>query len=843
MNKTSAINYIIPRQPYLWRWADGYSAVEWDDDTTVCLWMELQAFLNYLAPSGLPPVGSILLVLMACHQKATVAYETATMFSGSISGGDTPSTPSKKLLSRLKKVLESVQALPEDLRTGLSARAHLLKTLFEDVNNRQPPGVSELILSQIDIHGLDGLGRELPSLNAGARLLRDLKAIATVYESRQLRELESLLRAGIEFVKIEAAPVPEPTPEPGEASMPLLRQMEEHPDVELAMIAATTRRMVAMFTVPRASGYPQALPVGGISDITNRGTYDRLLPGELAYDDLILTARLANNEALFFRRENPPDEPASERIILLDSGIHLWGAPRVFAIAAALGLQANAAVGEKVRLFHREGRKFLPLSLDSIPNVRSCLYNLPPHPDPEEAISAFTLDEDSPRRPDVFLISVAQDREPILQALHELTHKIAQAGGRFYKLTVSRTGALELGMRSTNGTRILAVGRIDPDTIVKSSPPTTPDKPVKRAADLLINLPELIKHLAFYQQRPLPFRFPVVSQSRNVLMQRMVERYEVSADGRLVHWDNEHLGAIEIASDIPKARDYYINLHAGEIIVVASAHKPGAMVQMVCIDQTQGLRRDHVVPARHAFPLAAKVLHGAVILTYSDLVEAFSIEDGSKLHSIKNHRTVSIHDVNFDGQKLSVATTTDTPSPPALPKLKVSELPALMSAPLSVGFDSAGNLVIHAREGRWQLALPPLIWQPTKQVLLSAVQSFLPLNPQEPNASPDTPRYYQAKWNEDCRLIFDSRGVLHIVFHDQLGDSEIALLCLLEKPTAVWVRDWPTHYFGNPDWISLRNPNTTPATWLAPLMTRFSSVARRSWSTAIKPKNLPRASA
>ena len=54
---------------------------------------------------------------------------------------------------------------------------------------------------------------------------------------------------------------------------------------------------MAVTQLPRAVIDPDELPLGGVSDITNRGDWDKLLLSELAHDDLTLTARLANNVA------------------------------------------------------------------------------------------------------------------------------------------------------------------------------------------------------------------------------------------------------------------------------------------------------------------------------------------------------------------------------------------------------------------------------------------------------------------------------------------------------------------------------------------------------------------
>ena len=94
-------------------------------------------------------------------------------------------------------------------------------------------------------------------------------------------------------------------------------------------------------TCPASLPDPEELPMGGFSDIENRGSLDRLLMSELAYDDLTLAVRIALNEALYLRRETPPTTPSLARSILIDVGIRMWGIPRVFATSVALALLAT----------------------------------------------------------------------------------------------------------------------------------------------------------------------------------------------------------------------------------------------------------------------------------------------------------------------------------------------------------------------------------------------------------------------------------------------------------------------------------------------------------------------
>ena len=818
-----AVSYFVPPPGYLWRWAGDSAAVEWEDGATVCLWMELHALLHHLAPQGLPPLGSILLVLMACGRRHTAALTSARQCAARTSGGDQPSAASKGLLRRLGNVLESIAALPEDLRTGLPARAHLLTQIFEGIPARPSPEASAEIMFEIDTWGPEGLGAQTARFGGLAHLLRDLKALTAVHDRLDLTHLESRLRTGLDFVHLQPARVPEPPPPPGESAVPLLRQLEEQSDRELAAVAAVARRMVAMFALPRPAGFPQELPVGGISDITNRGTLDRLLPSELAADDMLLVARLANHEALYFRRDTPPDEPAARRLILMDSGIQLWGLPRLYILAAALGLKA-AAGEDQVSVERRAGRVFQPLALETVAQVQTCLQELLPDPDAAAALAAVAVPPESVRPPDVFFLTGGAPRAPVREALHALAVRLSAAGGRCYVLAISRSGAMELSARSPAGSRVVARGRIDPEEILRDPAVGKPAVPVR---DRLSDLPGVIRQLDFYQQYPLPFRFPSVPHPGSSELGFAHWRIHVDTQGRLMMWDpNPLLGPGEITAGLPVARNYQIGSHGGEWVVLCSGLGPGDRAAAVCIGMKEPMRREVVLDSSHPFPLWMKCQHGAAILGYSDKAEACSLTDGARQHAIILPKGTKADVVVFDGQTLGLASEAPI-VPAALSHASgVPNFPAVLGVPVSAGFVASGTLVIRAQGGRWELAMPDFIFTASQKSQLSAVRPFRRIGPEAGGNADRGPAFYAADWHDGCRLIFDSRGILHLVFSDGQGSVQLTLLALLGKPVAGWVAPWAKPQVGNPDWILKPAGDLGRADQLVPLLQRFAALAR-----------------
>jgi hypothetical protein len=89
------------------------------------------------------------------------------------------------------------------------------------------------------------------------------------------------------------------------------------------------------------------LPVGGYADVTTRGLPERLLPSQYALDGLEFVRRFAENELLYFRREEPNNPTREELVIVLDQGVRTWGEVRL-ALAGAVLAFARLAARRKI---------------------------------------------------------------------------------------------------------------------------------------------------------------------------------------------------------------------------------------------------------------------------------------------------------------------------------------------------------------------------------------------------------------------------------------------------------------------------------------------------------------
>src|SRR5205085_2464461 len=101
-------------------------------------------------------------------------------------------------------------------------------------------------------------------------------------------------------------------------------------------------QMLSALTLPPWRLLRPELPMGGYSDVTNRGQPDQLLPSQFALDEWDFLRRYADQELLYFRREDPHDRTRHELVVVLDQGVRTWGDVRLVLSAAVLALGRQA---------------------------------------------------------------------------------------------------------------------------------------------------------------------------------------------------------------------------------------------------------------------------------------------------------------------------------------------------------------------------------------------------------------------------------------------------------------------------------------------------------------------
>jgi hypothetical protein len=152
------------------------------------------------------------------------------------------------------------------------------------------------------------------------------------------------------------------------------------------------------------------LPMGGYADVAARGHPEQLLPSQFILEDppaagpvparpgslsLEFVRRYAENELLYFRREEPHAQVREELVLLLDQGVRTWGNVRLVLTAAVL------AFGKRAE------RRRLPLWLAATSSEGHLLDPLRAEP---EALATLIEASDLSANPGLALECVLEER-------------------------------------------------------------------------------------------------------------------------------------------------------------------------------------------------------------------------------------------------------------------------------------------------------------------------------------------------------------------------------------------------------------------------------------------------
>jgi hypothetical protein len=518
-------SYFAPPVKSHWRWQEACSVVAWSDGPTITFRDELERMLACLAPQGLPPLGSVLLLLAANRDTWDAHPERSKLlhtYLGLHYGGSYADLLQEVItgLARVHNVRHRLRQKPGDL-------ARLAAILFDGVAGRYLPDLSLALVERFR-EGLVADEVQWKPLSALDDLVHDLGCLRSALRKFDPDRLDLLLGTGLDGV-----PLPAPLqPPPPTSARSLIGALADDPD--LGAVARLARLLLAAVQLPRALSDPDELPIGGVSDIANRGSLDRLLLSELASDDLMLSVRVAMNEALYLRRESPPKAPPHARRVLLDTGLRTWGIPRLFVTAVGLALAAKGDSRQSVELCRAAGDKLAPVDFNSIGGLKEHLAALDHRLHPAAALGQCDLNDVNS---DVVLVTTTDTLADgdFRRALHAL------APQSLLVAAVDRSGHFELIARSSRGSKVLSRAQFDLDEILAPRP--TARKLHDTARD-----PQLP---AIFGEAKFPLRLSCPVDTTRSWFAHPPAVLSLTRDGRLLVWDTRDRGARPIADGLP----------------------------------------------------------------------------------------------------------------------------------------------------------------------------------------------------------------------------------------------------------------------------------------------------
>jgi len=545
------IEYLQSPQRAVWDLADEGDAFVWiDDGSTIALAPELAAILAPLRISldGLPSLTATLFVIAGLRPTSLDQESNnerwrsrLSLIGGRLAHGDA-----------VAKWLSGLSQLPEHLRGGVEGPITILGCGMEHCRRFLIEADLEASDEIIEVLEIPGHLREQYGVDA------DVSSLRSRQSPRTQRAWETLLFLKSTWLDAEALQtwketgllrLPEPIEEiePPPLRNPIDRLLSELADDDkLGGIAHLSRTTASLLTLPRRPSDPDLLPLGGVSDVTNRGNPERLLMTELAADPMLLLARIANGQALYLRRETPPGPLPDRRCVAIETGIRCWGETRVRLAALALAIAASE---------ERRGETTIDFSVvydDQVieqdfaerEGLTRHLEMLPPSVHPGRGVARWfeTVYESAKETNSVIaepmvLISADADADP------NFRDAIRDVPRPFLIATVDRHGNAVLSRRTALGDEVLQRLRLE--------------LPAKRGAEKGRTGEAHADDVEplFLSQKPVPIRFNVDQQVtwcapwRNARNQLSV--WLVTRDRRLLLADWAARGAIEVLNDLP----------------------------------------------------------------------------------------------------------------------------------------------------------------------------------------------------------------------------------------------------------------------------------------------------
>jgi hypothetical protein len=345
-------------------------------------------------------------------------------------------------------------------------------------------------------------------------------------------------------------------------------------------------------------------------------------------------------------------------------------------------------------------------------------------------------------------------------------------------LALGRTGDIEVQAWSPTGNRTLFRGKIDLDEIVPSPKQGAREnvaRPLRAKPNPLHAL------LPIYALEPLPFLFPLIPQGTARLEDDRSSVLGVTIDGRLMHWPETGWGGQELVARVPGRQHWMGRNDRREAIVIAAGGKAGEHVRVFRVEGNR-LHEIQIAPSRHAFPRLATVSGGAVLLAYSDSVEAISLGTGNRVSELAV-KDWPIHPVlDFDGERIRVADSGKGPAlrlenrfvgDPSWPRMFSPDSVSLASGRLSV---MCGKQVHHFGPSK-------LNWQPGKASFPFAAFGKSDFSPAA------GVKLTVARLGTGLELWHDPRGMLHIRDPER-GHQSMWSILLSTTAASAWSESW-----------------------------------------------------
>ncbi len=412
-------NYFQSYQNYFWQWEDTAEVIAIPKESTIAYRELLGEIIGKLYPQGLPPFGSLLLVMIATNPNGSASLDA--VYSIVQQSGSLPKN-SETTLAGAIGFLKLLTELPKPYKEG-KRRLLLLQALFEQCHNilslKASAGVQAQYHQRLFENGLQPVPLQDSVFDKD---FRPLSILAGKFQSTQeiINRIAALPDTQQYDIKFDETPGDD-TPAPKTDLVDELLQ-----SYKTFAVGSLIRWLWSGLNIPVHSTLPSQQPLGGFSDLTNKGDFDKLLVSEFAYDDLLFLSRLANNEALYIHREVPPTHNNLQRLILIDATLKNWGNPKAiaFAIAIAIARHPKTDIGCSVVVLGNTS--YHTVSIETIDSIIDAVQIVEEGLHPAHSLEAFLKENKVDSNREVFFITEPSTvkQSALLKVLNEHQQRI-----------------------------------------------------------------------------------------------------------------------------------------------------------------------------------------------------------------------------------------------------------------------------------------------------------------------------------------------------------------------------------------------------------------------------------
>jgi len=374
---SAATEYLQSYENYFWRYEDQGKVIAIPEGRTLGYTDQvIKEIVFHLAPYGLPRFGSLLLAIAATTPHGTDTLDDIM----EIVEARAERTEAVEKGIWFAKLLEQ---LPPKIKQG-NLRILLLQAVFTQSHNGVGPKKSTQILRELkaipSISEYTVARREkvLTEQEISNSLVSDFKTLAII--GRELNDVPTIMKRISNLPSVtHALETLELEPRQKGQERSFVDKLQDKQDT--FHVGALVASLISGLQISFHASLPSEQPLGGVADITNKGSFDKLLTSEYAFDDQVLLSRLANSEALYKHREVPPADNTYPRVLLIDTTLKNWGIVRTISFAAALAIAHHPKNKQPVRVF-LVGKSYREIAVSTVTDVINGLNTLDSSLDP-----------------------------------------------------------------------------------------------------------------------------------------------------------------------------------------------------------------------------------------------------------------------------------------------------------------------------------------------------------------------------------------------------------------------------------------------------------------------------